>query len=77
MTTAAEARSRLVEPGSLDLVGPWPGHAFERELLLGNPTRWYLSPIGVVTSRGIQMASSRLTIPLPELGQSRNGLRLR
>jgi hypothetical protein len=27
----------------LDLVGPWPGHAFAQELLPENPTRWYLT----------------------------------
>ena len=27
----------------LDLVGPCPGHAFEKELLKDSPTRWYLT----------------------------------
>ncbi len=38
-----EARARLVDALHLDLVGPWPGHAFERELLPENPNRWYLT----------------------------------
>ena len=38
-----EIRARLVEAMKLDLVGPWPGHAFEHELLPENPTRWYLT----------------------------------
>jgi hypothetical protein len=41
--TSPEVRSQLVESLRLDLVGPWPGHAFERELLPENPTRWYLT----------------------------------
>ena len=41
--TSPEARAKLVETLRLDLVGPWPGHAFEHELLPENPTRWYLT----------------------------------
>ncbi len=41
--TSTEARAKLVEALHLDLVGPWPGHEFERELLPENPTRWYLT----------------------------------
>lgn len=41
--TAPEARARLTESIQLDLVGPWPGHAFAQELLPENPTRWYLT----------------------------------
>ncbi|MBI4660694.1 MAG: hypothetical protein HY735_17800, partial [Verrucomicrobia bacterium] len=41
--TSPEARAKLVEALHLDLVGPWPGHAFEHELLPENPTRWYLT----------------------------------
>jgi len=43
MNTAAEVRAKLVEAVKLDLVGPWPGHPFERELLPESPTRWYLT----------------------------------
>lgn len=42
-TTSVEVRSQLVESLKLDLVGPWPGHPFERELIPENPTRWYLT----------------------------------
>ena len=38
-----EARTKLVEALQLDLIGPWPGHAFEKELLPETPTRWYLT----------------------------------
>lgn len=41
--TSPEARPKLVEALQLDLVGPWPGHAFSNELLPENPTRWYLT----------------------------------
>ena len=41
--TSREARAKLVDALKLDLVGPWPGHVFERELLPENPTRWYLT----------------------------------
>jgi hypothetical protein len=40
---SAAVRAQLVDAISLDLIGPWPGHAFERELLPENPTRWYLT----------------------------------
>jgi hypothetical protein len=44
-TTALEVRERLVEALELDLVGPWPGHELERELLPGwvRPSNWYLT----------------------------------
>jgi hypothetical protein len=41
--TSSDARAKLLESLQLDLVGPWPGHAFEHELLPENPTRWYLT----------------------------------
>ncbi len=41
--TSPESRAKLLEALQLDLVGPWPGHAFDRELLPENPTRWYLT----------------------------------
>lgn len=40
---AQAARTNLVDALKLDLVGPWPGHAFASELLPENPTRWYLT----------------------------------
>src|SRR4051812_30901411 len=43
MMNSPEARAKLVEALQLDLVGPWPGHAFANELLPENPTRWYLT----------------------------------
>ncbi len=41
--TSADARAKLVEALQLDVVGPWPGHAFAHELLPENPNRWYLT----------------------------------
>jgi Helicase conserved C-terminal domain len=41
--TSVEVRKELVEALRLDLVGPWPGHRFEKELLKESPTRWYLT----------------------------------
>lgn len=41
--TSPEARAKLVDALSLDLVGPWPGHEFQRELLPEPPNRWYLT----------------------------------
>src|SRR5437762_12929686 len=40
---STEIRAKLVDALKLDLVGPWPGHAFANELLPENPTRWYLT----------------------------------
>lgn len=40
---SAAIRAQLIEAVTLDLIGPWPAHAFERELLPENPTRWYLT----------------------------------
>jgi hypothetical protein len=42
---ALAVRSRLVEALELDLVGPWPGHRLEQELLPGwvRPSNWYLT----------------------------------
>jgi hypothetical protein len=36
-------RTELVEALRQDLVGPWPSHRFERELLKESPSRWYLT----------------------------------
>ena len=43
--TSAQVRDQLVESLRLDLVGPWPGHAFEEERLPGweRPSVWYLT----------------------------------
>lgn len=43
--TALEVRERLVEALELDLVGPWPGHVLEKELLPieRRPSNWYLT----------------------------------
>lgn len=41
--TSPEARAKLIEALTLDLVGPWPGHAFAHELLPEPPNRWYLT----------------------------------
>lgn len=41
--TSLEVRTELVEALRLDLVGPWPGHRFETELLKETPSRWYLT----------------------------------
>jgi hypothetical protein len=40
---STEVRAHLVEALRLDLVGPWPGHRFESELLKESPSRWYLT----------------------------------
>lgn len=41
--TSPEARDKLLDALRLDLVGPWAGHPYERELLPETPTRWYLT----------------------------------
>ncbi len=43
--TSAQVRDQLVESLQLDLIGPWPGHAFEEERLPGweRPSVWYLT----------------------------------
>jgi hypothetical protein len=41
--TSNDVRAGLVDSLKLDLVGPWPGHAFANELLPESPTRWYLT----------------------------------
>ena len=43
--TSAQVRDQLVDSLRLDLVGPWPGHAFEEEKLRGweRPSVWYLT----------------------------------
>ncbi len=44
MTTSLDVRERLVEALKLDLVGPWPGHAYAEEKLAGmRPSAWYLT----------------------------------
>jgi Helicase conserved C-terminal domain len=42
-STSLQVRTEIVEALRLDLVGPWPGHRFERELLKESPSRWYLT----------------------------------
>ena len=43
--TSTQVRDQLVDSLRLDLVGPWPGHAFEEERLPGweRPSVWYLT----------------------------------
>jgi hypothetical protein len=41
--TSPEVRPKLLDALQLDLVGLWPGHAFDKELLPGNPNRGYLT----------------------------------
>jgi hypothetical protein len=43
--TPAEVRERLVEALELDLVGPWPGHVLDQEMLprRERPSNWYLT----------------------------------
>src|SRR5688572_30756887 len=57
MNTAAEVRAKLVDALKLDLVGPWPGHAFESELLPESPTRWYLTGYLVPETAPVQHRS--------------------
>jgi hypothetical protein len=52
-----EIRTKLVEALKLDLVGPWPGHPFEHELLPESPTRWYLTGYLVPESAPVQHRS--------------------
>ena len=44
-SNALEVRERLVDALRLDLVGPWPDHPLEDELLPGwqRPSNWYLT----------------------------------
>jgi hypothetical protein len=46
-----------VDALKLDLVGPWPGHAFASELLPENPTRWYLTGYLVPESAPVEHRS--------------------
>lgn len=43
--TPVEIRRRLVETLELDLIGPWPGHELEQEMLhrRNRPSNWYLT----------------------------------
>src|SRR3954453_6847765 len=43
--TPVEIRRQLVETLELDLVGPWPGHELEQEMLhrRNRPSNWYLT----------------------------------
>lgn len=43
--TSLDVRSRLVEALRLDLVGPWPGHELEHEMLYAfeRPSTWYMT----------------------------------
>lgn len=54
--TPVEIRQRLVETLELDLIGPWPGHELEQEMLhrRNRPSNWYLTGflIPVATEEG-------------------------
>lgn len=54
--TPVEIRQRLVETLELDLIGPWPGHGLEQEMLhrRSRPSNWYLTGflIPVATEEG-------------------------
>lgn len=54
--TPVEIRERLVETLELDLIGPWPGHELEQEMLhrRNRPSNWYLTGflIPVATDEG-------------------------
>jgi hypothetical protein len=54
-----EIRERLIETLELDLVGPWPGHELEREMLYRRvrPSNWYLTGFLVPTSAPEEQAS--------------------
>ena len=43
MRTSAEIRDDLIKILELDLVGPWPGHERENEILDHSPSREYLT----------------------------------
>jgi hypothetical protein len=55
--TSPESRAKLLDALELDLVGPWPGHAFQDELLPENPTRWYLTGYLVPESAPVEHRS--------------------
>jgi Helicase conserved C-terminal domain len=54
--TPVEIRRQLVETLELDLIGPWPGHELEQEMLhrRNRPSNWYLTGflIPVATEEG-------------------------
>src|SRR4051794_21634170 len=54
--TPVEIRRRLLETLELDLIGPWPGHELEQEMLhrRNRPSNWYLTGflIPVATDEG-------------------------
>jgi len=55
--TSKEVRASLVEALDLDLIGPWPGHALEREKLNQVPSRWYLTGFLVPSGAGREQRS--------------------
>src|SRR3954447_22329299 len=50
--TPAEIRRQLVETLELDLIGPWPGHELEQEMIHRRyrPSNWYLTGFLVPTA---------------------------
>lgn len=59
MKTSPEVREALVEALELDLVGPWPGHAYDAERLPGRvrPSNWYLCGFLIPTGTPPEKAS--------------------
>ena len=68
--TSKEVRATLVDALKLDLVGPWPRHAFANELLPENPTRWYLTGYLVPESAPVEHRSDAETKERKHGGQA-------
>ncbi len=68
--TSVEVRDRLVDSLRLDLVGPWPGHAFEEEQLPGweRPSLWYLT--GFLVPSGAPPEQRADAVEDDELGET-------
>lgn len=72
--TSPEARAKLIEALILDLVGPWPGHAFAHELLPENPNRWYLTGYLVPEEAPIEHKSDAESQDEPDAGGEGGGM---
>jgi hypothetical protein len=72
--TSPEARAKLVEALTLDVVGPWPGHAFAHELLPENPNRWYLTGYLVPEEAPLEHKSDAESQDEPDAGGEGGGM---
>ena len=71
--TSVEIRDSLVDALALDLVGPSPGHALERETLEQPPSRWYLTGFLVPTGASLEQRSDEGATEQPDLFDARGG----